>query len=389
MAGADHDPVESADVNTPVSQLALHAWDIVVIGSGPAGTVAGSECARLGARRVLIVDRATFPRTKVCGCCLSPLAQDALRRLDLQHVLHQHQATTVDRLELRERHQTAHIALTAQPVLSRSHLDAALLHEAARRGCQIRTGVHAEILPPADTHRRTIRLRDLASAVEAEVVASIVIDARGLSGRPDRVARNSAIGAGAIIEDPEHIVPPNRVVMAIGERGYVGMTRLEDDRVVVGAAIRGHRAQNGDPSWWSPVISILEASGGPYPEQIQQARWRGTPALTQRPRSVADHRLFRVGDAAGYVEPFTGEGIGWAIEGARRLAPVAVEAASGWSDDRRQRWEHIMHRFSAWRGMRCRSIAWTLAHPTVVHPFVWIGARWPRFASSLARGLTA
>ena len=52
-------------------------WDAVVIGAGPAGSFAASLLARSG-RRTLLVERATFPRTKVCGGCLAPAGVEAL-----------------------------------------------------------------------------------------------------------------------------------------------------------------------------------------------------------------------------------------------------------------------------------------------------------------------
>ena len=61
-------------------------WDALVIGAGPAGSVAARELARRGCR-VLLVDKATFPRPKVCGCCVNGAAIRALERLGLGHVL--------------------------------------------------------------------------------------------------------------------------------------------------------------------------------------------------------------------------------------------------------------------------------------------------------------
>ena len=61
-------------------------WDALVIGAGPAGSVTARELARRG-RRVLLVDRATFPRSKVCGGCLNGAAIRTLERLGLGRVL--------------------------------------------------------------------------------------------------------------------------------------------------------------------------------------------------------------------------------------------------------------------------------------------------------------
>ena len=57
-------------------------WDVVVVGAGPAGSMAALEIARRG-RSVLLVDKASFPRYKVCGCCLNARALSLLELADL------------------------------------------------------------------------------------------------------------------------------------------------------------------------------------------------------------------------------------------------------------------------------------------------------------------
>ncbi len=60
----------------PDSDLS-RSWDVIVVGAGLAGSLAARQLALAGAR-VLLLDRATFPRWKVCGCCFNPHAQSAL-----------------------------------------------------------------------------------------------------------------------------------------------------------------------------------------------------------------------------------------------------------------------------------------------------------------------
>jgi 2-polyprenyl-6-methoxyphenol hydroxylase-like FAD-dependent oxidoreductase len=57
--------------------------------------------------------------------------------------------------------------------------------------------------------------------------------------------------------------------------------------------------------------------------------WRLVPSLTRRPKRVAEERLFLIGDAAGYVEPITGEGMLWAIMSACAIAPLDSAAVGG------------------------------------------------------------
>ena len=69
-------------------EAADRVWDCVVIGAGPAGALAAREVARRGAS-VLLLDRAAFPRYKVCGCCLNPRSLGVLDRVGLGHLVGQ------------------------------------------------------------------------------------------------------------------------------------------------------------------------------------------------------------------------------------------------------------------------------------------------------------
>ena len=62
--------------------LGPERWDLIVIGAGPAGAMAARQAA-LGGARVLLVDRASFPRRKVCGCCLNGAALGVLTDVGL------------------------------------------------------------------------------------------------------------------------------------------------------------------------------------------------------------------------------------------------------------------------------------------------------------------
>jgi 2-polyprenyl-6-methoxyphenol hydroxylase-like FAD-dependent oxidoreductase len=78
-------------------------------------------------------------------------------------------------------------------------------------------------------------------------------------------------------------------------------------------------------------------------------------------------RLFVMGDAAGYIEPFTGEGITWALAAAEALTPLVVSARSHW-DRRLQRAWHVFCRDVMGRRQRlCRGFAWLLRSPGLVN----------------------
>ena len=80
------------------------------------------------------------------------------------------------------------------------------------------------------------------------------------------------------------------------------------------------------------VAAMLAEANLPVPENLTYAAWHGTPPLTNHPSRVAGERLFLVGDAGGYVEPFTGEGIAAALESASAVVPIAARACRNWDD---------------------------------------------------------
>src|SRR5439155_14732807 len=91
----------------------------------------------------------------------------------------------------------------------------------------------------------------------------------------------------------------------------------------------------------------------------------GTPALTRRAKALAGERWFAVGDAAGYVEPFTGEGMAWAVMSAAALAPIAARAVREWSFSHAREWEGAHRRVIGKRQRVCRVVSRVLRSPTL------------------------
>ena len=90
--------------------------------------------------------------------------------------------------------------------------------------------------------------------------------------------------------------------------------------------------------------------------------WHGTPPLTSRPVRVADERLFVIGDASGYVEPFSGEGMATALSTALAVVPLVVEAVHQWDPSLARRWEVTHHELVVDSQATCRQLAWILRH---------------------------
>ena len=80
-------------------EASRHTWDAIVVGAGPAGAMAARELA-LGGAAVLLIDKASFPRWKVCGCCLNSAALATLASAGLGDLVARHGGIEVDALHL-------------------------------------------------------------------------------------------------------------------------------------------------------------------------------------------------------------------------------------------------------------------------------------------------
>src|SRR5262249_59614116 len=112
-----------------------------------------------------------------------------------------------------------------------------------------------------------------------------------------------------------------------------------------------------------------EADSPPIPG-LAQMPWKGTPHLTRQAPRLGGERLFVLGDAAGYVEPFTGEGMAWALTGASLVAPLALRGARHWDAELLVRWRAAYHRTVTRRQIVCRATAGVLRRPTATRALV-------------------
>jgi flavin-dependent dehydrogenase len=131
-----------------------------------------------------------------------------------------------------------------------------------------------------------------------------------------------------------------------------------------------------------PVVGeILAGGAGIERRAVAGAAWRGTPALSRRPRRVAAPGLFVVGDAAGYAEPFTGEGMACALQGARALVPFALRGIERWEPELAAEWTRTL-RDSVQRRLALATVtAWGLRRPFVATRVTSLLSVWPELAA--------
>lgn len=320
------------------------APEVLVVGAGPAGSTLAGLLAREG-RDVLLVDRASFPRPKPCGECLNPGAVAALARLGL---LDRVEALRPARLEGwtvegRLASASAGFGGTLHGLgVARERLDAALVEAARDRGALLREGVRLEAVEAAGPDGRPrVRLRPRGGP-PVVVRPRVVVGADGLRSR---VARS--LGLAARERGPGRLsltcrvrgVPPGTWRRADGGgpgglRGRLsvhggvtlglapvdGPGAVGNATVVTSARRRGRRVA-GDARGFVEEVLAARLPGADV--EVVDGPWASGP-FRQPVRRRWAPGVVLVGDAAGYFDPFTGQGIYRALRSAE-LAADAVE----------------------------------------------------------------
>jgi len=377
------------------AEVAGRTWEVVVVGAGLAGAVAAYGLARAGSQ-VLLLDRTTFPRWKVCGCCLNPHAQSALAAVGLGGLPDRLGAVPLPKMLLASRGVQARLELPGWVSLSRQRLDTALVLAAQQEGAVFVQGVQAR-LGTVTAEGRTVWLRPETGA-EMKLSARLILAADGLGGRflaggtaegerPVAVAADSRIGAGVVLEQGPEFYAPKTIYMAHGQGGYVGLVRLEDGRLNIAAAFDAQFLR----CCHSPGVAarrMIAEVGWPAVPGLAEQRWRGTPPLTRRPLQPGGERVLALGDAAGYVEPFTGEGMAWALASGAAIVPL-VRRAAPWCPGLVEEWAHLHRRIVTRRQWVCWGMAWLTRHPSLTRAVVAALDHLPWLATPFVRQIGA
>jgi len=309
--------------------------EVVVVGGGPSGsTIAGLLALR--GWRVLLLDRARFPRPKPCGECLSPGAVVALGRLGLLDDVLALEPARLRGWRIRTSRAEA-VGRFGDGIcglgVRRTDLDAALLSAARRRGVEVEEGTRVTSVTPATGPGRrpcvdvagsggTCRTLQPRIVVGADGLRSVVARSIGAVTRRPRL-RKVSITCGLDWDTP---------------LDALGMLHV-DDGITLGLA-PVHRTER---RWNATVVADAErygaaVSAGPdgFARQVMDARLgqdRGR-TIVGGPRASGPFDwpvrrpwasgVILVGDAAGYFDPFTGQGIHRALRTAE-LAHGAVD----------------------------------------------------------------
>jgi geranylgeranyl reductase family protein len=265
----------------------MKRFDALVVGGGPAGSTTAWRLADAGAN-VLLIDKARFPRDKPCGGGVTARAE-RLCPVDITPVVEEE----VDLVELRFRFGDTVVRHAPKPVIrmtQRRRLDAFLLDAARAKGVEV---------------------REETSFDANDVPADLVIGADGANGT---TARAFDLGNGIVhgvayegnvpygVADRERYA--NRAVIELADiPGGYGWVFAKGDHVNVGVGAW----QSEGPHIREHLARVCEGHGL-EPEQLESLRGHRLP-LRRPGTRVASERALLVGDAAGLIDPVSGDGM--------------------------------------------------------------------------------
>jgi geranylgeranyl reductase family protein len=321
-------------------------WDAVVVGAGPAGAATARHLAGAGAR-VLLIDRACFPRHKPCSEYLSPEATRLLERLGGDVLgtveraapakLYGMKVVAPNGMQMCGRFSGEHGYSSPRPysfALPRITFDMILREAAEQAGAVVWEGAAVEELAREDGIINGVQVRTAGGKREV-VSARVVVAADGLHSLVARrlsLARRSAPHRVAFTAHVADVAGVDGMgELHVGHSGYVGLGPIGGDvttvALVLPLADLRRRPRDVREEFFNELERFPGLSGRFDPRRlVREVLVTGPFARWSRRAVAAGGGALLVGDAADFFDPFTGQGIYSALRGAELAASVLLPA---------------------------------------------------------------
>jgi flavin-dependent dehydrogenase len=312
--------------------------DVIVVGGGPAGSVTATLLAERGVR-VLLCDKARFPRHKACSEYVNAAGARLLRQLGLADALVASGAHAMPAMLIHAPGGGRFLAEfdpdgsgTHALGLSRFRLDALLLDRARQAGVDVREGAHVR-----DLLRERGRVCGVVATIDGQrevIRAPLTI---GADGRHSLVCRALDLASTPRWPRRTGLVAHYRGVrgldawgeMHVARHSYAGLAPLEHGltNVAFVAPSQAIASRVGTiDDFFAQGLAAIPALAAKLQGAERAGAIRGVGPMAHHARHVAGDGVLLVGDAAGFLDPFTGDGIYDALQGALLAAPIATAA---------------------------------------------------------------
>ncbi len=367
--------------------------DLAIAGGGPAGTAAALEARRHGLQ-VAIWDRDHFPRDKVCGEFISPEGLPLLQTEIPEYVA---RGAPIHRAEFISQNGLSRVFRLPGPAagLSRLTLDAALWGAAKAAGIEVHESEcvrRVRKLAPVHGQARVWEIESTGPTVR-RAKALIIACGRwwrieGLSSSADETRPAGLcewIGAKAHFAG---ISPQDRVEMCLFNKGYCGLAPVEGDIYNVCCLVRRERIRGCGGEGMKDFSSwIVKLSHHPALEARLSGAAQVSPVVTTAPvylmrGKAAQEGALMVGDASGFLDPFTGEGISMALHSGKLAAQaIAKSLQEGRSEEQTTEYYRESLTYAVRRSYKIAALVRGLLHRSAwvqglaTAPLLWVGRR--------------
>jgi geranylgeranyl reductase family protein len=302
------------------SIMGARCYDVIVVGAGPSGTTAARQCALKGLK-ALLIEKKEFPRYKPCA---GGVSQWGLSHLDFdvpEEIIEQECFGT--RIFFKGRFAEASKPSRVGILVSRKTFDAFLLHKAEEAGTEVFLSTEARDFRTASHRVEVLTDRD-------SFQAQCLVIAEGALGRMARRIRGPYGQDGAAMSMVTEIASGQDEI----DKRTGGQLQLHFDVIHGGygwifphrgyysVGVGGTRGRTGKPR---ELLRGFMTRQGFQGEQKLHGHLLPVGGIR---RKVVDHRVVLVGDAAGFVDAFSGEGIGYAILSGKLAAETIWDALS-------------------------------------------------------------
>jgi menaquinone-9 beta-reductase len=376
--------------------MAAERHDVLVVGGGPAGAAAGFWLAKAG-HDVCVLERKAFPRDKTCGDGLTPRAVHQLREMGLEPAIaarhHRH-----DGLRAEAHGITLDLPWPDHPVfpsygyvVRRRDLDALVAEQAGAAGATVRESSEALRPLTRDGHVIGALVKDKASGEAREVHARYVVVADGSLSRFGRAlgtARDKSYPQGIAIrgyfESPLSADPWIESCLDVHDRdgrslpGYGWIFPLGDGTINVGIGLlstyKGYRDVN-TTHLMSEWAATAPERWGIDPDAMLAPPTGGRLPMAGSVNPKVGPNWLVVGDAAGSINPFNGEGIDYAYETARMAADLIDQAIVSGTGQPLQRYTTMLDDEYGLYFRVARSFARIIGQPVLMRELTRVGMR--------------
>ena len=312
-----------------------HHHDVIIIGGGPAGSMAALYLSKYGFN-TCIIEKKKFPREVLCGEFLSGEVSKTLKELNLFESFLSENPVKISQIKIINEKGTeisSEFDFSAY-ALKRSLFDHFLLKSAVNSGVKVYQPAEAKIIKrDGDNFLVEIKVSD-----DQEIIinSDYVIAAYGKQNILDKKLNRSFVGPKTELHAIKFHIPNtcisnfplDEIRIYTGERIYCGLNRVSEQETTLCAIERRINDEHSPRSKILNLINTNESFGKLFGKDFEKLLYElpiyGTGNIFFGKKAKVENGIFMTGDAAGVIAPLTGDGIGMAVQSAKLISSLLL-----------------------------------------------------------------